>query len=264
MLALAELFKEIPGAGVARAVLQLSNKHLTEWWTFIKARRRVDQELLDEIQDMEPEELVLEMPRLFALDLNAVLSADNAPPRIVLLFDGHEAFATASGASAPEGDRDRWLHYLLAKVDLEGGVVPVMLGRQKPRWEEKTRHYIPAEYLDTLRVGNFSDADADAYFKKALKEEGVDEPVLRERLCAYARVAPDEVHPLFAGLGADVVLQAACQGRRLTAEDFPEEIDASRKREELVKRLLKEASKDVADLAVVALHISVPLSAEKG
>jgi tetratricopeptide (TPR) repeat protein len=137
------------------------------------------------------------------------------------------------------------LRYLLAAVNLEGGVVPVVTSRQKPRWEEKAHYSIPTEYLDPLPVGHFSDVDAGAYLKKALKEAGVDDPALHARLCEYARVAPDEVHPLFAGLGADVVLQAVRRGRRLTAEDFPEEPNAEKKPRLLVERLLMEASQDV-------------------
>ena len=242
VLALAQLFKEIPGVEVAQAVLGLFNKHLKEWWTLFRHRRRVDRALLEEIQAMDPDhDLIRKMPHLFALDLNAALSADGAPPRIVLLFDGYDAFASASGASAPEGDRDRWLRYLLAAVDLEGGVVPVVTSRQKPRWEEKAHYPIPTEYLNPLPVGHFSDTDADTYLKKA----GVEDPALRVRLCDYARVAPDEVHPLYAGLGADVVLQAFGRGRRLTAEDFPEEPEAEKKPQFLVERLLEEASEDV-------------------
>jgi tetratricopeptide (TPR) repeat protein len=245
VLALAQLFKEIPGAGVAQAVLGLFNKHLKEWWTLFKARRRVDHALLKEITDMDPErDLIPEMPRLFALDLNAALSADGAP-RIVLLFDGHDAFASASGASAPEGDRDRWLRYLLGTLDLEAGVVSVVTSRRKPRWEDKAHYPIPTEYLSSLLVGHFSDVDADTYLKKALEETRVDDTALRARLCDYARVAPDEVHPLYSGLGADVVLQAFGRGRRLTAEDFPDEPEAEKKREFLLERLLEEASEDV-------------------
>jgi tetratricopeptide (TPR) repeat protein len=242
VVALAQVFKEIPGAGLAQAVLGLANEHLKEWWTFFKARRRVDRALLEEIQGMDPErDLIPEMPRLFALDLNAALSAAGAPPRIVLLFDGHDAFASAGGASAPESDRDRWLRYLLAAVDLEGGVVPVVTSRRVLGWEKKAHYPIPTEYLDLLPIGHFSDADAGAYLEKA----GVEDPALRARLCDYARVAPDEVHPLYAGLGADVVLQAAHRRRRLTAEDFPEEPDTGNKPQFLVERLLMEASQDV-------------------
>jgi hypothetical protein len=228
VLALAQIFREIPGAGVAQAVLGLFNDHLQQWWTLFRHRRAVDRTMLEEIQSMDPErDLVPEMPRLFALDLNAALAADGALPRIVLLFDGHDAFATIRGASTPKGDRDRWLRYLLAALDLEGGIVPVVTSRREPRWADQAHYPIPTEYLDPIGVGHFSDADANAYLEKA----GVDDPVLRARLCDYARVAPDEVHPLYAGLGADVVLQATRRERHLAPEDFPEEPDAANNRE---------------------------------
>jgi hypothetical protein len=242
ILELAELLIGLPVAGVGQAVLELFNKHLGEWWTLFKARRGINSTLLQDIQAMDPEgELVLEMPSLFALDLNATLRADHAPPRIVLLFDGHDAFATTSGAYAPEGDRDRWLRNLLGTLDLEAGVVPVVTSRRELRWEEKAQDYIPIDYLGTFTVDHFSDIDAHSYLKKA----EVYDTALRARLCDYARVAPYEVHPLYVGLGADVVLQAARRGRHLTAEDFPEEPDVEKKPKILVERLLMEATEDV-------------------
>ena len=166
----------------------------------------MDRALLEDIQAMDPErDLIPEMPRLLALDLNAALSAEDAPPRIVLLFDGHDAFATVNGFAVLEGDRDLWLRRLLASVDLDGGVVPVVTSRRELRWDEKVRYTIPTEYLDALTIDSFAEVDAHDYLKKA----GVNDLALRARLCDYARVAPYEVHPLLAGLGADIVLQAS-------------------------------------------------------
>jgi len=167
---------------------------------------------------MDPErDLIPEMPRLFAMDLNAALTTPGAPPRIVLLADGHEVFSGLNGGSGMEGDRDLWLRNLLGRLHLQEGIVPVITSRQELDWADRARCAIPLRYLDPRPVGHFSDADATAYLAKA----GVDDADLRARLCDYARVAPDEVHPLYAGLGADIVLQASQQGRRLTVEDFP-------------------------------------------
>jgi len=241
VLALAGEIRNIPFAGLAQAVLGLFDKHLKQWWTLFRHRRGVDRALIEELEGMDPEDLVKEMPRLFALDLNASLAAGDTPSRIVLLFDGHDALAAGSEGFRARLDDDRWLRYLLAHLDLTGGVVPVVAGRKPPRWPEQAECTIPARYLESCLVGHFSDADADAYLERA----GVQDPALRARLCDYARVGPDEVHPLFAGLGADVVLQAVRGGSHLTAGDFPEEPDAGKKREELMKRLLMLAGKDV-------------------
>ena len=243
--ALAQVVNEIPGAGVAQAVLALFNEHLGEWWTLFRHRRAVDsRELIQEIQEMDPErDLIPEMPRLFAKDLNAALATPGAPPRIILLADGHEVFSGPNGDSGVGIDRDRWLRHLLGNLHLQAGIVPVITSRQEPHWADRAQDAIPTRYLDPRPVGHFSDADAATYLAKA----GVDDPALRARLCDYARVAPDEIHPLYAGLGADIVLQAIQQQRRLTVEDFPDRLpdEAQRKRQVLVDRLLREARRDV-------------------
>ncbi len=132
---LADAATGIPFFKIGQAVVRLFDKHLQERWTLFRQRRGVDRALIEELQAMDPEDLVLEMPRLFALDLNAALASDDTPSRIILLFDGHDAFAAGSemASLAPEVDRDRWLRYLLAALDLKGGVVPVVTGRQEPR-----------------------------------------------------------------------------------------------------------------------------------
>jgi hypothetical protein len=243
VMALADIVKERPVARVAQAVFGLFDQHLGEWWTLFRHRRAVDRTVIEEIQAMDPErDLVPDMPRLFAMDLNAALTAPSAPPRIILLADGHEAFSGPDGDSRMGSDRDRWLRHLLGSLRLQAGIVPVITSRQELYWADRAQDAIPTRYLDPRPVGHFSDADATTYLAKA----GVDDSALRARLCDYARVAPDEIHPLYAGLGADIVLQAMQQGRRLTVEDFPDRLpDAQNKPRLLVDRLLREASRDV-------------------
>lgn len=247
VVSIANAVSGLPYFSIAEAVLNLFDRNLKERWTLFRQSRGVDRDLIEEIQAMDEEELVLEMPRLFALDLKAALAADDTPSRIVLLLDGHDAFATGGEtvSLAPEGDRDQWLRYLLAALEFKDGIVPVVTGRREPRWPDQAPYTIPADYLEPCLVGHFSDVDADAYLQKALAPTGVDDPALRARLRDYARVAPDEVHPLYAGLGADVVLQAAHREYRLTADDFPEEPEAGKKPQLLVERLLKWADRDV-------------------
>jgi tetratricopeptide (TPR) repeat protein len=243
VIALAEIVKERPVVRVAQAVLGLFDQHLGERWTLFRRRRGVDRAEIEEIQAMDPgRDLVPEMPRLFAMDLNAALATPGAPPRIILLADGHEVFSDLNEDSGIEGDRDRWLRYLLGRLHLRAGIVPVITSRQELDWANRARYAIPTGYLDPHLVGHFSDADATTYLAKA----GVDDSGLRARLCDYARIAPDEIHPLYAGLGADIVVQAIQQGRRLRVEDFPDRLpDAQNKPRLLVERLLREASRDV-------------------
>jgi hypothetical protein len=66
-------------------------------------------------------------------------------------------------------------------------------------------------------VGHFSPADARDYLQKA----DIKDAALQQSLIDYASVAAEEVHPLYLGLCADVVLAARAQGKFLTPDDFP-------------------------------------------
>lgn len=259
-----KLADKVPFLDIAAGAFGLGDKYLKERWTLYRKQRKVEPQMLAALMAMDHrDELMLEMPRLFALDLNAALAEakDDTPRRLVLLLDGHDAFRADSGEEVPfaaGSDRDRWLRKFLRALDLSLGIVPVVTGRRPPLWPDADPAPLPfhradgTPFLDLRSLGHFTDADADAYFQAALAPTGVDDSTLRARLCDYARVRPDEVHPLYAGLGADVVLQAHEKGHRLTAADFPEEPEAGKKPQRLVERLLKWADPEVRD-AVTAL-----------
>ena len=69
-------------------------------------------------------------------------------------------------------------------------------------------------------------------------------PSLREKLCADARVAPNQVHPLFLGLGADLAIAAAHRGETLSEEDLALTSAAGSQRQQLVDRLLRYVDAD--------------------
>jgi tetratricopeptide (TPR) repeat protein len=201
---------------------------------------------------MEPHtELIDELPRLFAKDLNAAMAQQEELKRIVLFFDAHEAF-WGHQRDLPEEvffQRDEWLRCFLRALDLDAGIVAVVAGREKPRWAEanpSTR--IPQQYLDTRLVGHFSAPDARDYLQKA----DVKDAALQQSLIDYASVAAEEVHPLYLGLCADVVLAARAQGNFLTPDDFPTAPETLDKSRELINRLLRYVDKEV-EAAVHAL-----------
>ena len=201
---------------------------------------------------MEPHtELIDALPRLFAKDLNAAMAQQEELKRIVLFFDAHEAF-WGHQRDLPEEvffQRDEWLRCLLRGLDLSAGIVAVVTGREKPRWAEanpSTR--IPHQYLDTRLVGHFSAPDARDYLQKA----DVKDAALQQSLIDYASVAAEEVHPLYLGLCADVVLAARAQGKFLTPDDFPTAPETLDKSRELINRLLRYVDKEV-EVAVHAL-----------
>jgi tetratricopeptide (TPR) repeat protein len=239
-------------ASIAKAVLGVFGKHLGEKFKLYLQKRGLKEEDVKAIQGMEPHtELIDELPRLFAKDLNAAMAQQEELKRIVLFFDAHEAF-WGHQRDLPEEvffQRDEWLRCFLRALDLDAGIVAVVAGREKPRWAEanpSTR--IPQQYLDTRLVGHFSAPDARDYLQKA----DVKDAALQQSLIDYASVAAEEVHPLYLGLCADVVLAARAQGKFLTPDDFPTAPETLDKSRELINRLLRYVDKEV-EAAVHAL-----------
>jgi tetratricopeptide (TPR) repeat protein len=238
-------------ASIGKAVLGVFGKHLGEKFKLYLQKRGLKEEDVKKIQGMEPHtELIDALPCLFAKDLNAAMAQQEELKRIVLFFDAHEAF-WGHQRNLPEEvffQRDEWLRRLLRARDLSAGIVAVVAGREKPRWAEATRSAIPQQYLDTQLVGHFSPTDARDYLQKA----DIQDAALQQSLIDYASVAAEEVHPLYLGLCADVVLAARAQGKILTPDDFPTAPETPDKSRALINRLLRYVDKEV-EVAVHAL-----------
>jgi tetratricopeptide (TPR) repeat protein len=238
-------------ASIAKAVLGVFGKHLGEKFKLYLQKRGLKEEDVKAIQGMEPHtELIDELPRLFAKDLNVAMAQQEELKRIVLFFDAHEAFWGHQRNLPKEVffQRDEWLRCLLRALDLSAGIVAVVAGREKPRWAEATRSAIPQQYLDSQLVGHFSPTDARDYLQKA----DVKDAALQQSLIDYASVAAEEVHPLYLGLCADVVLAARAQGKFLTPDDFQTAPETPDKSKALINRLLRYVDKEV-EVAVHAL-----------
>lgn len=89
--------------------------------------------------------------------------------------------------------------------------------------------------MDIKHVGDLSEADTLSYLELA----GVTDPALQDRLCEDARVARDQIHPLSLGLGADLALAAAREGRALSAADLALDPSAGDRRRMVANRLLR-------------------------
>ncbi|NER29583.1 MAG: tetratricopeptide repeat protein [Symploca sp. SIO1C4] len=248
---LVEILSGIPGVGLAKAVLGIFSKCLSQGFTVLQRKWRVNEDDVRTIQAMEPDsELIDELPRLFAADLNAAMRQPEAPPRIVLFFDTHEAFWGQERHLTGQlrFQRDEWLRYLVGEVELSAGIMVVVAGREQPRWDEASRFNIPARFIDTQLISHFSATDADTYLRRA----GIEDAELCEGIITYASVAPGQVHPFYLGLCADVVWQAQQRGQNLTAADFRTAVDADHKPKELIERLLRYVGRDI-EYAVHAL-----------
>lgn len=239
---------------MGKAFLNIFAKHSRERFTLYMQRREVDDLQVEEIERMDPErELVGRLPVLFAKDLNTAMHSEGAPKRIVLFFDTHEAFwgSQRNLSSDLSFQRDEWLRLLLGGLDFASGIVAVLAGRDRPRWPEASRVPIPEEFIETQHVGHLSEADADDYLQRA----GIANAAVREAVVAYARVEPEQVHPLYLGMCADVVLAANEKGTPLTPDDFRQMPQVARKESELIDRLLRYVDGDLG-YAVRALSAS--------
>ena len=119
-------------------------------FTVGKVQRRLPKEEAARILSLPPEpDLLNEMPAIFAADLGAAVGEKARHQRLVLLFDGHEAFfgeAIADPDSLVHADalsRDEWLRRLLGNLPLERGVIAVICGRTRPQWAAASVARIP-------------------------------------------------------------------------------------------------------------------------
>jgi hypothetical protein len=149
------------------------DRRLDDVFTRRRVQRRLPKADAEEILSLAPEpDLIEQMPRLFAADLRGALGEKARHPRVVLLFDTHEAFfgeAIADPAALLHAGvlmRDEWLRRLLGHLPLEAGVVAMVAGRTRPPWASATVAAIPDAFVDAWPVGSLTTVDALAYLGK--------------------------------------------------------------------------------------------------
>ncbi|MBF2048828.1 MAG: hypothetical protein IGS54_15945 [Elainella sp. C42_A2020_010] len=256
--ALSTLIDAVSGnafGAIAKAALDFVVEDLEEKVTLYLSRIGSPKQKIQEIQQQDVDrQLIYNLPRLLAQDLNAAMSQRQAPKRLALFFDTHEAFwgQQKNLSDTLLFERDEWLRRLLRGLNLKAGIVVVVAGREAPRWGEagtvKPETEIPSQYLRVRPVGHLAAADAQVYLQRV----GLTDGALRQALIDYASVEPNQVHPLYLGLGADGVLQANDRGVQLTAADFTTLPETADKSKVLITRLLKYVEPEIA-YAVYAL-----------
>jgi hypothetical protein len=131
---LADAISNHPYAAIAQAAFGVMGKYLGDRFLLYRSSRSLDKSQVEMIQRMDPDhELIDQLPKLLALDLNAAMSQADAPARIVLFFDTHEAF-WGEGHDLPgalHALRDEWLRRFL---DVRFVIrLPVSAALDKPR-----------------------------------------------------------------------------------------------------------------------------------
>ncbi|EIC20979.1 TPR repeat-containing protein [Thiorhodovibrio frisius] len=260
---------------MAVKVLGLFDKHLKANFALWRMSLGVDADRLQEIQTMATDDqgarLGEELPRLLGESIQVAMDMPNAPARLVLLIDTHESFwgtGRHSESDATYFERDEWLRALLAQLyQPNRGIIVVLAGREPPRWDKAVEHQIPANHINCQLIGHLDPPYADEYLIGALGHQ-VDtdtdtdtdagdntqtqtEQALRAALIRFAEIHPDQVHPLYLGLTADLCLQARARGEQLTAADFPTGAHGASHAlsqevgQELVQRLLRYCNAEV-------------------
>ncbi|MGP3965088.1 ADP-ribosylglycohydrolase family protein [Nonomuraea sp. 3N208] len=254
-LDIADAVLTLPVLRVGQQLFHMLNSRMDKAFTRRRMQRRLSQQDAEDILALVPEpDLLHELPRLFAKDLNDA-AGDHA--RIVLLFDTHEAFfgeAIGDADSLIHADklmRDEWLRCLLGHLDLGAGIVAIVAGRTRPPWPSAPVFPIPERYIEHRLVGHLTTADATQYLTLA----GITHPAMQTALVTYASTAPDEVHPYFLGLCADVTLAA---GSRLDPADFATLVDKER---DLARRLLQWTPAE-AEYGILAVSACRAFTAE--
>ena len=110
---------------------------------------------------------------------------------------------------------------------------------------------IDQTHIDTQLIGQLSREDATDYLSKI----GITDQHLIDNIATFAEVERNQIHPLFLGLCADVILEAEKQGQHLKAEEFSHLPRTGEKGQELINRLLKYCTPNVR-AAVEALAAS--------
>ena len=254
---LLDLFNDSSVGKITKLGFDLVRKHLLKGMdkqaTLLWQKLNLTPANVEAIERMDPNlELVHHLPVLFAKDLNYAMGFQSTPDRVVLFFDTHEAFWGSERAlsSGERSERDAWVRTLLAHLNLSSGLVAVVGGRDKPAWSHTTTARIDDKYVELREITHFSEKDANDLLVRA----EVDDPALRAALVAYANVGPNEVHPFYLGLCADVVRAAARQHETLSAQDFTTSKfeQLADKGQALVERLLKYTNTHI-EYAVRAL-----------
>uniref|UniRef100_UPI0039C63306 tetratricopeptide repeat protein n=1 Tax=Calothrix sp. CCY 0018 TaxID=3103864 RepID=UPI0039C63306 len=221
------------------AVLNVILKRFGKNKYILLQQRGLKKEAIEEIRVLDIDtELIFELPRLLAQDLNSAMSQKDSPERLVLFFDTHEAFwgNQRNIADYRYFQQDRWLRYFLAELEFSHGIVVVVAGREIPRWQNADEYPISLEHLDIQLVNHLAQTDAREYLRRA----GISNQDFQQSAIDYASARENQVHPFLLGLCADVILQGK-QG--LNQLDIT--ADFGKKAKQLINLLLKYVDREI-------------------
>ena len=161
---------EIPVVGSATKILDLAEKGVAAFRGYLQEHRKE----LRQIEYMEPEELYDYLPTLFAEDLTHAMEKHDAP--LVILLDTYERLVNEMSSTGEPLSKDVWLRGEDGLAQNVPGVLWVIAGREKLKWERFDSEW--KEALEQHLLGSLSSQDSDRF----LLEAGVADAALRSEL----------------------------------------------------------------------------------
>ena len=191
-------------------------------------------------------ELAAELADYFAVDLRAVVTRPDGPPRVALFLDGLDGFWSRADEFSPFNFHalDEWVRRLLLGLFREGpsGVVVVAASRKPPTWERASPFPVPRKVLRSAPLGPLGREDSEEYLGLA----GVENAATRHALVDYTWIETGDptrnggsggTHPLLLRLAAEVA--QAAPGRSWDASDLDRALTEAGKVGELLTWLLR-------------------------
>ena len=169
---------EIPVVGSATKILDLAERGVTVFRNYLQEHRKE----LRQIEYMEAEELYAYLPILFAEDMTHALEKESAP--LVILLDTYERLVNEMSAAGEPLSRDLWLRGEDGLVQNIPGVLWVIAGREKLKWERFDAEW--SEALEQHLLGSLSSQDSVQFLQAA----GVADAELREGIYALTAGTP--------------------------------------------------------------------------
>jgi tetratricopeptide (TPR) repeat protein len=244
--AISDVVTKTAFGSLASTVLNVFSKHFQERATVFWHKRKLETVDVERIQSLDAEtELMDELPGYFGEDLNGSMQLDGAPARVVLFFDTHEAFwgHDRGGWGEYPSQDDEWFRCLLSSLQPEKGIVVACAGREIPKWHDVKRFPVPDSKVEFRLIGNLSGASAQEYLIRA----HVADAGKRALVCTYAEVEPGQVHPLFLGLCADIILEASERNIELAPDEFVKNQGVANIGEILIDRFLRYVDEGTRD-----------------
>ena len=170
--------ENIPVLDIATKVVNLVDKGATFLQNYLKMHSKE----LTRIEYMEPEALYEYLPMLFALDIQHNMRDAKTP--VVFFLDTYEQLVNEMSQLGDPLKNDEWIRSEEGLVQNIPGVLWVITGREKLKWERFDPEW--ADALEQHLLGSLSMADSVQFLERA----GIEPRQLREQLYDLTQGTP--------------------------------------------------------------------------